>query len=43
MLEARPKGPPEGSAIENYVVERFKTRQEAIRKAILDWSRACGT
>jgi hypothetical protein len=41
-VEARPKGRPEGSAIEDYVVEdhadhvlaTFKTQQEAI-----DWSK----
>jgi hypothetical protein len=44
-VEARPKGRPEGSAIEDYVVEdhadhviaTFKTQQEAI-----DWSRKNG-
>jgi hypothetical protein len=45
-VEARPKGRPEGSAIEGFVVKdhadhvlaTFKTQQEAI-----DWSLGCGT
>jgi hypothetical protein len=45
-LEARPKGRPEGTAIEDYAVEdhadhvlaTFKTQQEAI-----DWSRKKNT
>jgi hypothetical protein len=44
-VEARPKGRPEGSAIEDYVVEdqagdllgTFKTQKEAI-----DWTKAKG-
>jgi hypothetical protein len=55
LLEARPKGRPQGSAIEDYVVEdhadhvlaTFKTLQEAIdcpeRAATPRSSRACGT
>jgi hypothetical protein len=54
-VEARPKGRPEGSAIEDYVAEdhvdhvlaTFKTQQEAIdrpeRTDTPRWSRACGT
>jgi hypothetical protein len=54
-VEARPKGRPEGSAIEEFVVEdhadhalaRFKTQQEAIawskQTATPLSSRACGT
>jgi hypothetical protein len=44
-VEARPKGPPEGSRIDDYVVEdhadhvlgTFKTQQEAI-----DWAKTKG-
>ena len=53
-VEARPKGRPEGSSIEDFVVEdhadhvlgTFKTQKEAItgpdRTAIRPLSRACG-
>ena len=54
-VEPRPKGRPEGSAIDDYVVEdhadhalqTFKTQHEAIdwpkRMATLHWSRGSGT